>query len=347
MYIYIIFASVCIFISVISEYSKQKKILEIIEFIFLAFFMGLRYGIGQDYFYTYVPVFNNVIRGEKVDVEVGYELINKICAFFSKDYAFLFFVTALIFIFFICKTIKSYDISYSFAIFIFICGGFYLFSFNVMRQCIAIAISFYSLKYIEKNNISSYMILNLISASVHNTALLFIPLYFILNKKIKMKWYLLVIGIVFPLRFVLTTYISQFLMGTKYYNYIAGIYLDSSSSTLTTSQIINILMFILYCMYTKDDEEENFYIFKNMHFVGTLFSCLIGIVPLIGRVTASFYLIQFISLPYFYKHCFKQKYKKMAAIVIILMYLVLFIYSLIVNGNNVIPYHFIWQRYNY
>ena len=60
---------------------------------------GIRYGVGQDYFYTYVPVFEKILRNSSEEVwgDMGYTLLNKCVQLFTDDYAGIFIVTSFIF----------------------------------------------------------------------------------------------------------------------------------------------------------------------------------------------------------------------------------------------------------
>ena len=59
---------------------KQMTVFFILTLIMPFFVMALRYGVGQDYFYTYVPVFNSVLNNTySSDLEIGFLWLNKFC----------------------------------------------------------------------------------------------------------------------------------------------------------------------------------------------------------------------------------------------------------------------------
>ena len=349
MVIYVVFSIICCLLAFLHD-KLNNKIDKSFVYCFLFFivfsFMGLRYGVGQDYFYTYVPSFQKIsIYGYDSNVEYGWNLLNKFCSFIFDDYSFMFIVTAFIFVLFIFLSIKEYCTKIMLPIIIFIIGGYYFYSFNVMRQCITISMFIYSLKFAREKKIIAYMLINLIGASFHKSGYIYLPLYFVLNKNFDNRLYLILFLLVLFLRFNIVEYISKLLIGTKYENYLTGYYANTTSDSLTVSQIINIFMFALYTFLPRKDKiDKNGIIFKNVHFLGVVFTTFIGIIPLMFRMTTIFYLIQFISVPYFYKHHVKSKYKIIVLGLIAGIYVLLFTNTLINNGNGIIPYKFIWER---
>ena len=56
---------------------------------------------------------------------------------------------------------------------------------NGVRQSVAIMMFYYSFRYIKEQNLKKYLILNGIGCLFHSSAILFIPLYFVLNRRFK------------------------------------------------------------------------------------------------------------------------------------------------------------------
>lgn len=326
-------------------YGKEKK-WGILFFLLIFLFMGLRYGVGQDYFFSYVPIWEEVKEtGWAVNVESGYILINKFLQLFTDDYAIIFILFALVFTIFIYKTVKQYKLSYLLVAFIFIAGGFYFYSWNVMRQCMVTAIFYFTLKYVRQRRIVPFLIINILAAFIHKTAIIYLPFYFILNHNFKFKTYLILILVCFALRIVIIPILEVVLKNTKYENYINGTFGDPSSQKPTVSQLLNAGLFFVFCFYSPYGyKDKKFIVFKNIHFVGFLATIFMGVVPLVFRITTMFYLVQFISVPYLVKRYVSKDWKSVVVLGIFLVYGAIFINTLRNNGNNIIPYQFIWQR---
>lgn len=349
MAIYITFLILCLMITWAYDraipYGREKK-WGILFFLCIFLFMGLRYGVGQDYFFSYVPIWNEVKEtGWAVNVESGYILINKFFQLFTDDYQIIFLFFAFLFAFFIYKTMKQYKVSYLLVAFIFIAGGFYFYSFNVMRQCFVTAIFYYTLKYVRQRRFMPFFMLNFLAFFIHKTAIIYIPFYFILNHNFKLRTYFIWLIVFFSLRVIILPILEVLLKNTKYENYINGTFGDPSSKNITVSQLLNAALFFVFCYYGQYAyKDKKFIVFKNIHFVGLLATIFTGVIPLVFRITTMFYLVQFISVPYLVKRYVSKDWKGLITFGIFIVYGAIFINTLKNNGNNIIPYQFIWQR---
>ncbi len=148
-----------------------------------------RYAVGTDYF-TYFNAFQRLGKiplSEYIELNgieeignyfVGY-LGNKLDSY--NVYLGIVAGLTLIPIYLFLKRDK-FDIDMGFSIFIFLCTAF-MTSFNIMMQMIAVSISMLSYRYIFKREFLKFLIIILLAASFHSTALLLIPIYFIWNKE--------------------------------------------------------------------------------------------------------------------------------------------------------------------
>ena len=96
----------------INTYEKKRYTINIkllfwyLSEIVLIIVAAIRYDVGQDYMYTYVPYFNGLLVGYvNEDIEKGFWLLNKIVQLFTKDYAGIFIVCSVIFFHYIYLSI--------------------------------------------------------------------------------------------------------------------------------------------------------------------------------------------------------------------------------------------------
>lgn len=221
-----------------------------------------------------------------------------------------------------------------------------MYSFNVVRQCIVIATFAYAIWYIEERKFWKYAVLICLAATIHITALVYFPLYFIADRKLvrrfKLRTYIIMIVAYLLLRRYIPDILNVLFEGTKYANYLSGYWADTSKA-FNVSQILNIFVFALYCFFVPAETNEveadrKAIMYKNIHFIGLLFTFLTGLVPLIFRMTTMFYLLQFLSVPYLYENYIPKRYKNIALYMIIAIYGALFLNTVISNGNNIVPY---------
>lgn len=82
--------------------------------------------------------------------------------------------------FFIVAAIKRFSVSYSLSFAIFLAGfGLFFFMHNVMRQALAVAIVFYSVKYIYGRSALKFTVVSVLAILVHYSAIVILPFYYL------------------------------------------------------------------------------------------------------------------------------------------------------------------------
>lgn len=324
---------------------KKRNFYKFFIFLILFLVMGLRYGVGQDYFYTYQPVFDKILESDSYkNIEYGYVLLNKIVQIFTKDYAWIFVVTSFLFVYFAIKAIYEQSNNIPLSVFLLIGSCFYFYAMNVVRQSIAIVIFIYSVKYIENKNLKKYVLMILLATCIHKIALIFIPVYFFANMKIDKKRFLIITMVLYILIPTVLKVVSIAFAGTKYGNYLTGYYKVTENSMI--SPLINATLLLACFLLNKSvNEDRKLNIYKNIHMIGFWCTMFLGMIPLISRIFINFYQIQFLSIPLIISK-FKNKYTKNTLYILcVLLFTLNFIYSIgIKNGNNVLPYRWIFSR---
>lgn len=353
VYIFMILSTVIMTIGIKKARKNKNKSLEIackiMIFLIPFLIMAFRYGIGVDYFYTYVPVFETIkLTGEYNNIEGGYVLLNKLVLLFTQDYAGIFIVTSFLFCIFIYKAImqSSKDITLSFYILFGSC--FFFYAMNVTRQSIVIAIFIYCIKYIKERKMLKYMIIILLASLIHTIALIFIPVYFVSHLKITPKKLAIIAVIVVLGQTLIYNVIVRITDGTKYENYITGRYNVSENSMI--SPIINLSTLILCYYYKKKDEKNGQYddelnILTNIHIIALLCSLLLGTFPLASRVFVNFYHVQILTIPLLLNKEKRKSIRQILYMGYVFLFGINFAYSVgIKNGNQVLPYKTIFDR---
>ena len=348
MLIYITMIICTVLLALCMPYSYKKGNLYLYSnklLIFLPpfFILAFRYGIGVDYFGTYVSIFKHLINKSYEGVEFGYILLNKIILIFTDNFFWLFIITSLIFCFFMFKSIFEQSKYRAISIYIFLTAGLYFYSMNVMRQTIGFAIFLYALKYIKNKDLKKYLFYILIATSIHKSSLIYLPIYFIDNIKIDYKRFIFISFVVILSKNIIFNLIEVILYGTKYHNYITGIYGVSSNSMV--SPIINfIIIFIFLLFYKEKNNDVEYRIYLNIHIVTFLISLLLDTIPLISRVFLGFYHVIILSIPYLISLLKGKKSKELVTLFVFLFFGIIFIYSIgIKNGNGVLPYKTIFS----
>lgn len=161
----------------------------------LAFFVGISDMLGGYDRYIYGELFDDLadIRQEGRNVltayifqqyptELGYAYLNILISYFTANrYIFIFVVTLLIYLLYYIN-IKRYSSDYRIALLLFF-GLLFFFTFTYLRQMIGVGIAGLSFKFIYERKLWKFVIVVLIAASFHNSALILLPIYFIPIKK--------------------------------------------------------------------------------------------------------------------------------------------------------------------
>ena len=173
----------------------------------IALFVGLGDMLGGYDRYIYAELFDNmadVINSGGSPFlsdsfmfyrsEFGY---GAYCALLSQitanRYIFILITTLIIYtlIFF---SIKDYAENYPFAIMIFM-GFFFFFTFTYLRQVMGVIIAWFSVRYIIRREFIPFLIVIFVACSFHNSAIIFLPIYFIPIKKFSVRTVAVVMGI--------------------------------------------------------------------------------------------------------------------------------------------------------
>lgn len=161
----------------------------------LALFVGISDMLGGYDRYIYGELFDDLadIRQEGRNVltayifqqyptELGYAYLNILISYFTANrYIFIFIVTLIIYVLYYVN-IRRYSADYRVALLLFF-GLLFFFTFTYLRQMIGVGIAGLSFKFIYERKLWKFVIVVLIAASFHNSALILLPVYFIPIKK--------------------------------------------------------------------------------------------------------------------------------------------------------------------
>lgn len=334
---------------VADKLSKKARVLPfVITFLILFTVSGFRYGVGTDYFFTYVPTYKQIYNGTPPPMEPIFKWLNGLCIDFAGSwYQSIFIVTSFIFIGLVYIAIYNMPCSKALLTVSFLCGGYFLLSLNVVRQTIATALFCCALFLVKRNMDGEKQLQSLfeafslvaIAVGFHYSAIIYFAVIPLLYLKLDRKIYLSLFAFFAVLVPTFVAVIGILLKGTKYGNYISGYYLDSGKA-FSLSSLLFVGFFFVY-LFTKSKEGDHWFtVFRNLHFVGSI-AIMIGLsIPLGQRVSALFYLLNFLSIPYYLEYYVAGRKKIFAKISYFSLCLFIFLHTLSVNGNGVLPYNF-------
>lgn len=222
------YLTLLVVVGVLLFLSSRYKWLQTVVFIILALFAGLRYKVGIDY-ESYVEQFSYLIDGYKSVVrEPLFYYIVKALDSIGGTYQFNFFVFACFTQYFMYKAIKENSINFilSTALY-FSIVSFYLFTFNVVRQWLALPVFLYSIRFLYEKDGKRFLLYNLITALFFHVSVIFLlPLYFVIGRRFSKVQKLIFVGLAIFVGLSIRTILAY----TPYGGYLSATTVGSETS---------------------------------------------------------------------------------------------------------------------
>lgn len=353
MLVYLITGVIAIFFAFLYD-SKQIKFKAIgkfnsnffLFFSFLVLFIvsGLRYNVGTDYVLynkMQIPIILDLKEPDYWQVtnyEIGFQYLVKLANTLFNNTILFFVIVAVIFIFFMYKFIKENSLSTGISVYIFITSYFYNFSFNVMRQALATSIFIYSIKYIEQKNFKKYFILICFATLFHWASLIYIPLYFLLEKKWNntVQMFLIFISLIF--QNVIRNILLFVSLKLGFYSSYFGGSLDTGDKLPFFIILIISLIYAYRLFFIKKNTcKDNIY--SNLEFLSILVAVNGSIIPTGYRVMYMFFPVVIVSIPYWYAKTRGNKFSRLYFCILLVSLLFYYIYMVPVhNYGETLPY---------
>lgn len=263
------------------------------------------------------------------------------CIFGDSDTLFFLLLAAfqLLIIMWLCR---KYSEDYWFSIFVFIASTDYLsWSFNGIRQFTAVVIAYLATPFILKKKYIPAILIVLLASTMHQTALLMIPVIFIVQGKAwNKKTVLCIIASLIALMFVdqFTNIMESMLEETQYQNVVSDYQSwndDGTNPLRILVYSIPMILSLLGLKYVRAEEDP----VVSMCVGASAITC--GIYIISGATSGIFlgrlpiYVSAYatcILLPWEINHIFTERSARLVKIVAVLCYCVFFYYQM----------HFTW-----
>lgn len=269
--------------------------------------LALREGVGTDYYDVYVRNYNIIAAGGASRFEPGFTLLIKTLSFLGFDYHALFFVCAALTVGLVYFAIYTQTNKPLWGLFIFMTGGLFFATTNMVRQAIAIAILLNGLPFALRRQPFPYFTLVALAASFHLSAVIFVVFYFLTDwKPYSIKSVIvLVITVVFA-----GSIVSQALNIASRYSTQVATYMNNERLSQTflvegnydLADLLTCLFpLIVYFVIAGQIRDSKYYRSVSYSilflFVGVLTCILSGRVFLLSRVAAYFSPFCILAVP--------------------------------------------------
>lgn len=194
LYLLIFFIPVLLYFGTLKS-GNGRSVLQLAVFLSgLAMFVGLGDMLGGYDRYIYGDVFDSIANVTNVGQsywvndcfeyfpsEEGWTVLNILLSFFTDNrYIFILAITLLTYtLLFI--SLRRYASNYPFALVLFL-GLWFYFSFTYLRQVLGATLVWLAIPYIVKRNPWKFCAIVLLAWTIHKSAIIFLPVYFIAHR---------------------------------------------------------------------------------------------------------------------------------------------------------------------
>lgn len=338
--------------SALNAEGRNKAYIWLVLFAVLSLSLvsGLRFMVGTDYVnysisYEDIRV-NLAAASERHQLEYGYLLLAYVFGlFFNTPFVFFFFlafITNLLFI----LSIRECSTIFWLSCVLYILMFFYFATFNLVRQSLAASIVFFANKHLLKKEMVKYFVYIIAASLFHTSALLLIPVYFIVHRP---AWSLLIVsGFAFVILFfvfydTIMNVLFAALSHTKYF-----VYQDLMTQASDGSNILRIavssLPVLLSLIFKKKIEEKSQHanVIINMSAINLMVTLLSLKQIYFARITL-YFLIYYVFLIPLFGDIFKDKRTRFCVGGVILLCYLAYCYVLLPKEAGVLPYQSIFS----
>lgn len=311
-----------------SRNKRMGAIFTIIVIAILFLVSGLRTDIGDTEAYTYLYSLIGPTYVSNGGYEPGFILFFRFLKTISEDPQFMILVTSFIINVFNIWTISKYPGYFELNTFMYITSGYYLVTMNGIRQSLVAAILFACSNLIIKGNFKLYLPIVLIMCSFHSSAIVLIPVYFLVRSE---AWS----GKIY-------IFIGLFLVGLLFYGPLMGAAFDALGDTKFGAyknfkeggaNIIRVAVFavpVILAFIKKEQIKEKWpesNVFVNMALLNLIIMLFSLNNWIFARFIIYFQLYGVVLLAFIIKYCVNKKEKNFLYFGLIFAYLFFFWYE--------------------
>ena len=186
---------------------KWKQIIICVCLAVLVLFFGLRGPVGDDY-YTYKQYYESLNMADSIVFGPGFWLLNALLRLMHLPFQCLLLAITLVSNLLLVRFVKKTGINAPLMLMISFAMGGIANQIDFIRNFLSIMVFVNSFDYIFEKNPRKYILLNLIGMTFHYSSVIFIPLYWLINRDFKQKSYICIYITVILLSFMHLHFLS-------------------------------------------------------------------------------------------------------------------------------------------
>lgn len=315
---------------------RPNIIIAFLTFSIIIFFASYRTNVADTR--TYIESFQNLQRVGKNTRGPGFEYISLLVKTYISDNPTVWLsIIAIITGIAIMYTLYKYSCSYGLSMFLFMVTCQFTWMFNGMRQFLAAAILFSCTKLILENRLIEYMIIVLIMSTIHQSALILIPVYFIVKGEPWDKMSMLFLFVIILIAIFTEPFLDLLYGAVENTNYQTSMYEfretdDGTNIVRVLVESVPTIIAFLYRNKIKDIATPVIKLSINMSFISSglyMISKIARSGIMLGRMPIYFSLYNLILLPWLVKNVFDDKNdRRLIYFLMVFFYLLFFYYQM-------------------
>lgn len=340
---------------IVFQTTSKLDLKHLIAILIISIIVGFRYQVGVDW-EGYVRIFQDISSNSRLNsftenLELGYFYINYSIGYLGLSYQWMFFVVAGFTWYFYFKSVPKYILP--FFIFFLFTDEYFFWGMNGVRQFAAISIWVFSVKFIINKDLKLF-ILSILGASLfHQSAILLLPFYFVPYQKLYNRsywliiYFLSIIAVFFLDLSAIYQNLDSLILGLsdnidtvqRYSNYAEN-GLSSNELSLGLGFFFKLLINIVIIFLSKDLINKNYQLkpYFFLYFIGTILFNIFYEFQIIGRITNYFLIFRSLVLAFIIYHLILSKKYRIVAILIMVLYFLLFLSAMYASSNMCCPY---------
>ena len=270
-------------------------VLAALPFVFVTVF---RYRVGKDWVYIYETGYAAVQHGVETIPDPGFRLIFRLFGLITAEpYWAIAFVGLLTMIFFFAAFCRQ-SVMLPLTILLFFVSGAYFGSLNAIRQALAMSMFLFSVPCLKARDWKRYFLINLIGAALHQSSIIYLPIYFLYGIRATPRRCLTVLLIsiaAYPALAILIRMAGQFLPRvSRYYGDVFDTQEFNISSLFVSMVVLAVHMFYLARFPERD---KDFEWMTWMVLLGTELLLYYPVISVFQRAAEGTNIVQVLSIP--------------------------------------------------
>lgn len=311
---------------------KPSKFYAVLVIMCLVTVAGLQKNIGDTYFYMHSFRITE-FKWQDIDFsgDFGFNIFQLLLQKISPEPQILIFATAFITNLLIVMVLYKYSRIVELAVYVYIASGMFTTSMNGIRQYLAAAIVFCSTKYLLNGNFKKYAIIILLASTVHKSALVLLPIYFVVRREAwtKVTFILLTLSIFIVLGFNAFSGMLFSALDNTQYGHYSGFAEGGANKLRIVVIVIPVLIAFLGREKLKILWPESDYI-VNMSIISVFFIIIASQNWIFARFNIYFGLYGLILISWIVK-LFRENNQRMIYFGIIVFYFIYFYFEHVIS----------------